>query len=133
MLIDPNAMSTSLKKQLAAIASTRTNELDLKSQKIAHSQSLLFDTTVAANQSFDLLYQICLEGFDQLCAVDSRFTRFGQTLFSPQSRIEDRAQMNAAQDNDLRSVIKNFLTLVGARLLLGPAVKAVEWLIRRFR
>lgn len=126
---------SSLQKQLAAIASkgSGSNELDLKAQKTAHSQSLLFEPAVAANQSYDLLYHICLEGFEQLCALDARFVRFANTLFSPQSRTEDRTQMNQAQDKSLQAVLKSFMTLVGGRLLLTPAIKAVEWLVRRFR
>lgn len=29
--------------------------------------------------------------------------------------------------------LEAFLALVGGRLLLNPAIKAVEWLVRRFR
>lgn len=124
---------TSLQKQLAVIAANSHNELDLKAQKTAHSKSLLFDTAVAATQSFDLLYQICLEGFEELCSLDGRFLRFSRSLFSPQSRTEDRMQLTAQQNKDLDNVLDNFLALVSGRLLLRPALKAVEWLIRRFR
>lgn len=41
--------------------------------------------------------------------------------------------MTAKENQELDSVIESFLSLVGPRLLLKPAVKAVEWLIRRFR
>ncbi|KAL9090225.1 MAG: hypothetical protein Q9159_002125 [Coniocarpon cinnabarinum] len=124
---------TSLQKQLAAIASHSHNELDLKARKTAHSQSLLFDPAVASTQSMDLLYQICLQGFEELCAVDGRFLRFSRSLFSPQSRSEDRMQLTAQASKDLDLVLENFLALVSSRLLLRPAVKAVEWLVRRFR
>jgi U3 small nucleolar RNA-associated protein 10 len=33
----------------------------------------------------------------------------------------------------LDAVIESFLALVGGRLQLSPAVKAVDWLVRRFR
>lgn len=124
---------SSLQKQLASIASSTTHELDLKAQKSAHSQSLLFDASIAASQSFDLLYQICAEGFQELCAIDPRFVDFGRTLFNPQSRSEDRNQMTARETEDLNSVIEQYLGLVGSRLLLRPAIKSVEWLVRRFR
>ena len=124
---------TSLQKQLAVIASKSHNELDLAAQKTAHSKSLLFDSAVASTQSFDVLYQICLEGFEELCALDSRFVRFSRSLFSPQSRTEDRMQMTAQENRDLDNILDSFLALVSGRLLLQPALKATEWLVRRFK
>ena len=124
---------SALQKQLASIASSATHELDLKAQRSAHSESLLFEPSVAANQSFDILYQICIEGFEELCALDTRFTKFRKSIFSAQSRTEDRTQLTAAENEGLDLVLQGFLGLVGARLLLRPALKALEWLVRRFR
>ncbi|KAA6406586.1 MAG: hypothetical protein FRX48_09641 [Lasallia pustulata] len=119
--------------QLAQIAAKSTNSLDLKAQKKAHSQSLLFEPRVAATQDFDTIYQICYEGFEELCQLDSRFISFARNVFSEQSKQEDRTQMTAAQNTELDDVLEDFLGLVGARLLLRPALKAVEWLVRRFK
>ncbi|KAF2202853.1 hypothetical protein GQ43DRAFT_479562 [Delitschia confertaspora ATCC 74209] len=124
---------TSLQKQLAAIAATTTHQLDLKAQKLAHGKSLLFEPRVAASQSFESIYLISYDGFRELCALDQRFVSFSTNLFSEQSKAEDRTQMSQKENDDLNSVVEAFLTLVGPRLLLKPAVKAVEWLIRRFR
>ena len=124
---------TSLQKQLAAIAASSTHQLDLKAQKLAHAKSLLFEPRVAANQSINSIYHICYDGFQELCALDKRFIPFSSTLFSEQSKEEDRAQMSKDENEALDAVLESFLTLVGPRLLLKPAVKAVEWLIRRFR
>ncbi|KAL9098476.1 MAG: hypothetical protein Q9187_009657 [Circinaria calcarea] len=126
-------MATALAAQLARIAASSTNSLDLKAQKKAHSQSLLFDKRVAASQDFDTIYQICIEGYQELCQIDSRFSTFARGLFSEQSKREERTQMTAAQNKELDGVVESFLGLVGGRLLLKPAVKAVEWLVRRFR
>lgn len=126
-------MATALSTQLAAIRAKSTNSLDLKAQKKAHSQSLLFDTRVAATQDFDSLFLICLEGFQELCQIDPMFTGFGRTIFSEQSSREDRTQLTEAQNKELGIILESFLWLVGARLQLKPALKAVEWLIRRFR
>jgi U3 small nucleolar RNA-associated protein 10 len=122
-----------LKKQLAAIAATSSHTLDLKAQKAAHAKSLLFEPKVAVNQSLDTIYIICQEGFRDLCSLDGRFIPFSKNLFSEQSKAEDRTQMTKSETEELDSVIEVFLTLVGPRLLLKPAVKALEWLIRRFR
>lgn len=126
-------MATALASQLAQIRAQSTNPLDLKAQKKAHSQSLLFDTRVAATQDFDSVYQLCLEGFEELCRLDSRFYGFASNVFSEQSKQEDRTQMTAAQNQQLDIILEDFLSLIGGRLLLKPAQKAVEWLIRRFR
>ncbi|KAL6720436.1 snoRNA-binding rRNA-processing protein utp10 [Lecanora helva] len=126
-------MTTALAAQLASIRAQSTNSHDLKAQKKAHSQSLLFEPRTAATQSFDVLYQICLEGFEDLCRLDFRFTQFANSIFSEQSKREDRTQMTAAQNHQLDNVLEDFLMLVSCRLLLKPALKAVEWLVRRFR
>ena len=124
---------TSLQKQPAAIAASSTHQLDLKAQKAAHGKSLLFEPKIAASQNFNSIYQICYEGFQELCALDPRFAAFSRNLFSEQSKSEERTQMTAKENQELDSVIESFLSLAGPRLLLKPAVKAVEWMIRRFR
>ena len=126
-------MASSLQKQLAAIAAKSTHQLDLKAQKARHGKSLLFEARDAATQSFDTIYQICYEGFEELCMLDSRFLAFGQNLFSEQSKDEDRTQLTARENEELNKIIESFLGLVCGRLLLKPAMKVVEWLVRRFR
>jgi U3 small nucleolar RNA-associated protein 10 len=126
-------MATSLAAQLSAISANSENSLNLKAQKAAHSKSLIFEPRVAASQSFDTIYTLCHEGFQELCLLDGRFSEFQRDIFSEQSKDEDRTQMTAAQNSELDQRLEVFLGLVGARLRLSPAVKAVEWLIRRFR
>ena len=126
-------MATALQKQLAAIAASSTHQLDLKAQKSAHGKSLLFEPKVAASQSFENVYLICYEGYRDLCALDSRFLHFSKNLFSEQSKVEDRTQMTKEENKKLNAVLEAFITLVGPKLLLKPAQKAVEWLVRRFR
>jgi hypothetical protein len=126
-------MATSLAAQLSQIAAKSTNPLDLKAQRIAHSQSLIFEPKIAGSQDFDTIYQICHEGFQELCLLDSRFTEFDRTIFSLQSKAEERTEMTAAQNKELDVVLESFLALVGSKLLLSPAIKAVDWLVRRFR
>jgi U3 small nucleolar RNA-associated protein 10 len=125
-------MTTVLQRQLAQIAAKSTHELDLRAKRAAHGKSLLFDPQVAVTQDFNTLYQICIEGFEELCSLDSRFAIYSLSLFSEQSKTEEREQMTAEQNKELDNVLESFLGLVGARLLLKPAQKALEWLIRRF-
>ena len=126
-------MATSLAAQLSHIAARSGHELDLKAQRVQHSQSLIFDHKIAANQDFDAIYDICYDGFQELCTLDPRFTEFDRTIFSEQSKAEDRSQMNSEQNKELDTAVDAFLALVGGRLQLSPAVKAVDWLVRRFR
>lgn len=126
-------MATSLASQLAKIRVESTNALDLKAQKKAHSKSLLFDAHHAATQDFNTLFQLCHEGYQEICQLDQRFEAFAGNLFSDQSKQEDRTQMTAAQNKRLDNVLEDFMSLVTGRLLLKPAVKAMEWLVRRFR
>ena len=126
-------MATSLAAQLSQIAAKSTNTLNLKAQKAAHSKSLIFEPRVAASQSFDTLYTLCCEGFEELCLLDSRFLDFRRTIFSEQSRELDRTQMTAEQNEELNHRLEDFLGKVGSRLRLAPALRAVEWLVRRFR
>jgi U3 small nucleolar RNA-associated protein 10 len=124
---------SSLQQQLAAIAANSTHQLDLKAQRVAHAKSLLFEPKAAASQDFNTIFQICLEGYQELCMLDSRFASYATTLFSEQSKEEERTQMTEQQNQELNAVLESFLSLVGSFLLLKPALKAVEWLVRRFR
>ena len=126
-------MTTSFSAQLRDIAANTTNELDLKAQRAAHSTSLIFERTVAGVQDFDTIYQICLEGFQDLCLLDQRFQEFGRSLFSAESKSQDRAQLTREQNEELDSVIEAYLSLVSGRILLKPALKTIEWLVRRFK
>lgn len=126
-------MASSLFKQLAEIRANGSNSLDLKAQKNVHSQSLIFNAHDAALQDFDTLFLICYDGFEELCRLDARFSCFVHTLFSEQSKYKDRNQLTELQNSQLNVILEDFLALVGSKLLLRPAQKAVEWLIRRFK
>lgn len=126
-------MASSLAAQLAQIAVNSKSSLDAKTLKASHSKSLIFEPRVAAGQTFAGIFQICREGFDELCRLDSRFIPFGSTLFSDQSQEVNRTQLSSVDNAALDKRIESFLHLSGSRLRLMPAVKAIEWLIRRFR
>ena len=127
------SMATSLGAQLAQIRNENTNPLDLKAQKKAHSQSLIFEPQIAGAQDFDTIYQLCYDGFNDLCHLDSRFLSFAETLFSEQGKSQDRTQMTSTQNMELDIVLEDFIYLISSHLSLKPALKAIEWIIRRFR
>lgn len=126
-------MASSLASQLSQIAVKSTNSLNIKAQKASHSKSLLFEPRVAASQTFDTIYTLCHEGFQELCLLDGRFLEYQRSIFSEQSQDEDRTQMTTAENSELDQKLESFLGLVGGKLILAPAIKAVEWLVRRFR
>jgi U3 small nucleolar RNA-associated protein 10 len=126
-------MTSLFATQLRQIALNSTNELDLKAQRASHAESLIFEKKVAGSQDFDTIYQICLEGYRDLCRLDARFDNFQRNLFSPQSKNQDRTQMTVDENAALDAVLEAFLGLVGSKLLIQPAVKALEWLVRRFK
>lgn len=126
-------MATALQQQLAAISAKSTDQLNLKAQKQRHAKSLLFEPREAATQSFDTLFQICGEGFDDLCALDARFRGFSSNLFAPSSVEVERELLNKKENDELDIVVGQFFGLVCGRLLLRPALKCVEWLIRRWK
>ncbi|KAL7939048.1 armadillo-type protein [Trichoderma chlorosporum] len=125
-------MATSLAAQLAQVAANSKSSLDIRAQKAAHSKSLIWEPRVAAAQSYQTLYATCHQGFEELCQLDGRFTPFQSTLFSEESQDQDRNQLTIAENEELDRHIEAFLRLVGSRLRLMPAIKAIEWLVRRF-
>ena len=126
-------MASAFAQQLRQIAVHSTNELDLKARRNAHAESLLFERDDAVKQDWDTLFQICVEGFQELNTLDTRFREFENNLFSSTSRSQDREQMNKSQNEDLDATILRCLQLLGPRLSLRPGLRALEWLIRRFR
>ncbi|RMZ89000.1 hypothetical protein DV736_g3773, partial [Chaetothyriales sp. CBS 134916] len=126
-------MATSFARQLRAIALKSSHELDIRARRIAHAESLIFPHEVAVKQDWDKLYQICVEGYYELCQLDSRLEGFERNLFSEQSKDQDREQLNQSQNEALDAVIAQCLQLLQSKLMLRPAVRCLEWLIRRFR
>ncbi|KAF2480937.1 armadillo-type protein [Neohortaea acidophila] len=126
-------MTTVLQQQLAQIAAKSTHQLDLKAQKAQHAKSLLFEPADAARQSFDDIFLLCTEGFEELCQLDLRFSTFRNNLFSDGSKGVDRGELTQHENEELNRVLEQCLGLLQARLLLAPAQKTLEWLVRRWR
>ncbi|OAL30897.1 hypothetical protein AYO20_08590 [Fonsecaea nubica] len=127
------AMTSTFAAQLRTIAANSTSELDLRARRGAHAESLIFDRSVAVKQDWETIYHVCVEGFRELCLLDTRLHEFEQNLYSPQSKTQDRELLNKTQNEALGLVIDRCLTLLGSKVVLRPGLKAVEWLVRRFR
>lgn len=126
-------MTSTFAAQLRTIAANSTNELDLRARRDAHAESLIFERSIAVKQDWETIYQICVEGFQELCLLDSRLKEFEQNLYSPQAKDQDREQLSKAQNEALGVVIERCLALLGSKVILRPGIRAVEWLVRRFR
>lgn len=129
----PQTMASSLAAQLKRITATSTNTLNTQKLKQVHSASLLFPASHAATQDLDTIYSIATEGFRELCQLDERFIAYENGLFSESSKDVDRFLLPKNEVDDLDRSIEVFLQLVSGKLLLRPALKALEWLVRRFR
>ncbi|KAK6331999.1 snoRNA-binding rRNA-processing protein utp10 [Orbilia javanica] len=130
-------MASTLASQLQSLQknrpSTLSSTVDPKALRKLHSVSLLFTPEHAATQDFDTIYSICYEGFEELCSLDRRFAAFERSLFSEQSVTIDRDVLSKADNEKLDENVKGFLGLLGAWALVKSGVKALEWLVRRFR
>lgn len=129
----PETMTSSLAAQLQRITATSTNTLNTQKLKQIHSASLLFPAAHATTQDLDTIYSIATEGFRELCQLDGRFIAYERGLFSESSKGVDRFLLPRSEVDELDRSIEGFLQLVSGKLLLRPALKAVEWLVRRFR
>ncbi|WPK26845.1 hypothetical protein PUMCH_004209 [Australozyma saopauloensis] len=124
---------SSLSQQLQAISEKNASvALDRKSRSKIHARSLMFDPKVAAAQDMDFIYEIALEGLDELVVIDARFEKFRASLFAEASLTYDR---NVSTKDIVDQVDKNilaFINLTSPHLNLSPSLKALEWLVRRY-
>lgn len=127
------AMASSLASQLQRIASSTASTLSAKKAKALHSTSLLFPASHAASQDFETIYAIALDGYRELVALDPRFEHFSTGIFSESSKSVDRYTQTKAEIAELDRSCTEFLQLASAWVRLKPTLKAIEWLIRRFR
>ncbi|KAF3926910.1 hypothetical protein ABW20_dc0105722 [Dactylellina cionopaga] len=130
-------MASTLASQLQSLQknrpSTLSSTVDPKALRKLHSVSLLFTPEHAATQDFDTIYSICYEGFEELCSLDRRFAVFERSLFSDQSVTVDRDVLGKEDNERLDENVKAFLGLLSSWALVKSGVKALEWLVRRFR
>ncbi|KAI5810289.1 hypothetical protein DFH27DRAFT_509326 [Peziza echinospora] len=126
-------MASTLAQQLQRIADVSVNTVSAERLKATYSVSLLYPPQVAATQDIDLIYSSTIDGFAELVELDPRFKRFERGIFSDASRSIDRFTQTKEENDSLNRNVEEFLGLVGPRVLLRSAQKAVEWLVRKFR
>lgn len=124
---------SSLSQQLKAVADRNaTVALDRKTRSKIHSRSLLFDRKTAAAQDYDSIFQIACEGLTELAEFDLRFEVFWNTLFADSSVAFDRNVQSADVLKQLDKNVNAFINLAAPYYLFGSALKALEWLVRRY-
>ncbi|KAI3404561.2 UTP10 [Candida oxycetoniae] len=125
---------SSLASQLKTL-SEKSSSIALNRQQRSkiHSRSLIFDPKVASTQDYEYIYEISLQGLQELCELDSRFNKFKASLFSQNSVNFDRNVQTQDAITHLDQNIAAFFTLLGPFYSFTSALKAAEWLVRRFQ
>ena len=126
-------MASSLAQQLQRIAATSVNTVSAERQKQLYSVSLLYTPGQASVQDLTTVYSIAIEGFWELVELDPALRKYERSLFSLSSIGIDRFVQTKVDNRELDRSIDDFLSLVGPRLLLKSTIKALEWLVRKFR
>ena len=102
-------------------------------QQIASKNvSLLFDVRTAASLDNDDIQNIGLHGFKELLLVDPIFSQFEQ-LFNANSLHFQRNMEHGNVSKKIKMKIRDYLIFLTPYLLLKPAQKTLEWLVRRYQ
>ena len=94
--------------------------------------SLLFDTRTAASLDNDAVQNIGYDGFKEILSIDAVFGQF-EHLFDANSVHFQRNLQEESIVKKISEKLSNFLTLLSPYVLLKPAQKMLEWLIRRYQ
>ncbi|CAJ1971385.1 unnamed protein product [Sphenostylis stenocarpa] len=125
-------MTTSIASQLEAIRSfVKSDSQPLK--RPFTRPSILFEPKEAADIDIETLFSIALEGLEVLIGKDERFRNYKNDLFSQRSKELDRELMGIEQNHQLNVSISAYLKLLSGYFLLRPALKTLEYLIRRYK
>jgi len=102
-------------------------------QGVPRKPSLLFDKRKGESLDLETIFNIGVNGLLELRKHDERFGQFEDTLFSSTAKSLVREMQTKEVNEKLDVSILAFLRLLSPYLLLKPAHKVLEWLIRRFR
>ena len=94
--------------------------------------SILFDSQTSATLDNETILEIGVTGFTGLCSIDPVFKQF-EDLFSRSALQIQRNMENKEFNQRLNKKLANFLMFLSPYILLKPAHRALEWLVRRFQ
>lgn len=121
-------MATSLADQLQRLKVPETSVL-LRDNK---RPSLLFNPKEAAALSKETVYQIGLEGLEELIQKNEAFSQFQHTLFHETSKSFERSVQTAETNEKLNKALRQMLLTMSPYFLFNSSHKVLEWLIYRF-
>jgi U3 small nucleolar RNA-associated protein 10 len=124
---------SSLEKQLKFLKSTFPQATAPKIREGKGRESFLFSAQKAGTLSIDDIHVIGINGAQQLCEYDSRFTPLIDILFSANSKKGNRELETKHANEELDAHLSKFLLLLGPYFQLKPAHMALEYLIRRYK
>lgn len=98
-----------------------------------HHASLIFSTRVASDYDVQDIYDIGINGFQELTALNPVFERFKDTLFHPTSAKFERLLKGQEFLEEVDQEVELFLAYLSNYGALSPAHKALEWLVRAYK
>ncbi|XP_058059727.1 HEAT repeat-containing protein 1 homolog [Anopheles bellator] len=121
-------MTTSLAAQLQRLAAPQSRGL-VDARKTA---SILFEAKEAAAKDREVIFDIGASGLEELVQLNGAFAQFEETLFDKKSMDLQRSVENRELNAKLDQNIRKFFYHLSPYVMLQPAHKCLEWLIRRF-
>ncbi|XP_056646260.1 HEAT repeat-containing protein 1 homolog [Diorhabda sublineata] len=117
-------MATSLADQLQ-----RLNVLETSVLRDNKRPSLLFNPKEAATLSKETVYQIGLEGLEELIQKNEVFSQFKHTLFHEKSKSFERSVQTTEINEKLNKSLRRMLLSMSPYFLFNCSHKVLEWLI----
>ena len=123
---------SSLENQLKRLRIPENSSLE-RASKFKKRTSFLFNAKEASDIDNETVFALALNGLDELKLVNDHFEQFESLLFSESSKHLERSLQTKEVNEKLDSTIRDYLQFLSPYILLKPAHKTLEWLIRRFQ
>ena len=101
--------------------------------KTSKKVSLLFDASEASDIDSETIFSLGINGLEELKSIDASFGQFEVALFNESSKALERTVQTKGVNDKLDKEITKFLRFLSPYVLLKPAHKTLEWLIRRYQ
>ena len=128
--LHPAVIMSSLAAQLKRLSTPST--LSFRAAQSSKKPSLLFSESEAGDLDVETVYSLGVNGLAELQTINPVFQSFQNSLFGNASMSFERTQQTSGSNEMLDVEIWRFLLEVSPYVLLKPAQKALEWLIRTF-
>lgn len=124
-------MTTELARQLLKLKVP--GQPSIREATSKRKPSLLFDGKHAADIEVDTIYALGVNGLEELTSLEPNFAEFESSLFSESCKSFERTVQTKDVLQELDATIARFLRQLSPFLLLKPAHKCLELLIRVYR